>query len=263
VDGHAEAVLQLRRSGGSGSSSVGARRVALLRAIAAEGTISGAARALNLSYRGAWDAVQALNNLFARPLVAAQTGGRDGGTAALTPAGERLLAGWRQVEQEVQVIGDRLAALVAGSEQAEIWRMAVRTSARNMFAGQVVSVAGGAVNDEVVLDIGGAHITAIVTRESTRALGLAPGVSAYALVKSSFVTVAAGDCPRTSARNAIAGTVVRHETGAVNDEVVIGFGEGRTITATITSGSAAALGLEPGSAACALVKASHVILGVE
>ena len=45
-----------------------------------------AARACGLSYKGAWDAVQALNNLFERPLVEAQTGGRQGGAAAVTAA---------------------------------------------------------------------------------------------------------------------------------------------------------------------------------
>eukprot|EP01042_Synura_sphagnicola_P035019 gene35019-44879_t len=67
------ALLTLRKGD---ESPVGASRIHLLRTIAELGSISAAAKALGLSYRGAWDSVQALNNLSARPLVLAQTGGR-------------------------------------------------------------------------------------------------------------------------------------------------------------------------------------------
>jgi molybdate transport system regulatory protein len=63
------------------TGQVGARRIALLTAIAEQGSISAAARTLGLSYKGAWDGVQALNNLFERPLVLARAGGRRGGNA--------------------------------------------------------------------------------------------------------------------------------------------------------------------------------------
>ena len=68
---------------------------------------------------------------------------------------------------------------------------------------------------------------------------------------------------RTSARNCLAGTVVRRERGAVNDEIVLEIDEGKTITATITSTSADALGLDVGALAQALIKAPHVILAVD
>ena len=56
-----------------------------LEAIDTHGSISSAARAIGLTYRAAWDAVQALNNLFDRPLIVSQTGGAAGGGASLTP----------------------------------------------------------------------------------------------------------------------------------------------------------------------------------
>ena len=77
-DGHLDAALFLRR----GASRVGAERIALLQAVAELGSISAAAKQVGLSYKGAWDGVQALNNLFDGPLVAAQPGGRQGTGAA-------------------------------------------------------------------------------------------------------------------------------------------------------------------------------------
>ena len=85
-----------------------------------------------------------------------------------------------------------------------------------------------------------------------------------ALIKSSFVILAPGDAPlRTSARNRLVGTVIRHDTGAVNDEVVLDLGQGKTLTATITRSSGESLDLKVGDRAQALVKASPVILAVD
>jgi molybdate transport system regulatory protein len=66
-----------------------------------------------------------------------------------------------------------------------------RVSARNQFAGRVVSVTPGAVNAEVLLEIaGGLHITAIVTQASVKSLGLHPGALATALFDASSVILA-------------------------------------------------------------------------
>ena len=125
-------------------------------------------------------------------------------------------------------------------------------------------VARGAVNDEVELGIaGGQTIVAIVTRESSENLGLAPGRQAFALIKSSSVIVmTAGDGARLSARNQLQGQVTRLMRGAVNAEVVIALVGGGSVAATITNESADALELAEGGAATALFKASSVILGV-
>ncbi len=85
-----------------------------------------------------------------------------------------------------------------------------------------------------------------------------------ALIKASFVILAPGEEPvRTSARNRLPGVVIRHEVGAVNNEVALDLGQGKTITATITRGSGEELGLKVGDRAQALIKASHVILAVD
>jgi molybdate transport system regulatory protein len=141
----------------------------------------------------------------------------------------------------------------------------MKTSARNALRGVVETVTEGAVNCEVTLRISAnAAVTAIVTMESARELELKPGSEAVALIKSSFVILAPGDAPlRTSARNQLSGVVAAHETGVVNDEVVLELDEGKTIVATITRGSAETLGFAVGARALALIKASHVILAVD
>jgi molybdate transport system regulatory protein len=141
----------------------------------------------------------------------------------------------------------------------------MKTSARNALSGRVAKITAGAVNCEIQLEVSpSVHIVAIITKESLDHLGLQVGGAATALIKSSFVILADADPSlRTSARNHIPGKVIRHVRGAVNDEVMLEIDEGQTITATITRQSAQDLGVEPGLALAALVKASHVILAVE
>jgi molybdate transport repressor ModE-like protein len=67
-------------------SAAGPDRIRLLEAVGREGSISGAARAVGLSYKAAWDAIDALNGLFGGPLVEARSGGLHGGGAHLTDA---------------------------------------------------------------------------------------------------------------------------------------------------------------------------------
>jgi molybdate transport system regulatory protein len=247
---------------------VGPERIRLLEAIAEHGSITAAAKAAGLSYKGAWDAVQALNNLFERPLISAQTGGRKGGGAGITPAGAAVLRAYKQVEAELANIMGQLEQVLATTDaplDQLIWSLGMKTSARNALRGTVETVIPGAVNSEVILRIAdGVCVVAIITKESVEDLGLVPGREAIALIKSSFVILApAGEPLRTSARNKFEGVVIRHETGAVNDEVVLELQAGKTITATLTRESAEDLGLKVGERAQAIVKASHVILAVD
>ena len=139
------------------------------------------------------------------------------------------------------------------------------TSARNQFAGKVVRMERGAVNDEVELVLpGGERIVATITHASVERLGLAVGGEAIALVKASWVIVATEDGAklRLSARNRLDGTVAHVEPGAVNTEVVIELEGGNSVAAIITNVAARRLGLAVGKRASAIFKASSVILGV-
>jgi molybdate transport system regulatory protein len=77
---------------------IGPGKIALLEAIAEAGSISGAARRLEMSYRRAWLLVEEINMSLREPAVAAATGGQHGGGAALTPVGERVITLFRAIE---------------------------------------------------------------------------------------------------------------------------------------------------------------------
>ena len=137
-------------------------------------------------------------------------------------------------------------------------------SARNVFKGKVTSVKDGAVNAEVELTMaGGDKIVAIVTEGSVKDLGIAVGKEAIAYVKAPWVMLLAGpQSVEFSARDQLAGKVSVVHTGAVDSEVGITLAGGTTVFAVVTNEAVLELGLKEGVEATALIKASHVILGV-
>ncbi|SAK83153.1 ModE family transcriptional regulator [Caballeronia catudaia] len=250
----------------SGTETLGgAARIALLAAIRDSGSITGAAKAVGMSYKAAWDAVDTMNNLAGQTLVMRATGGRGGGGTTLTPAALRLIDTYCAVEREHRKFLERAGAAIEGfaHDWQLIGRLGMKTSARNQLAGKVTKITRGAVNDEIELGLpGGQVIVAVVTHESTQTLGLKEGGDAFALIKASWVMLMEDTNAKLSARNQLRGTVASVTKGAVNAEVTLTLDGGTTVTAIITNQSADTLGLAQGQKAVAVIKASSVIIGV-
>lgn len=140
----------------------------------------------------------------------------------------------------------------------------MKVSARNAFAGTISAVVDGKVNAEVELTLaGGDRIVAVVTEGSVAELGLAVGKPAVAYIKAPWVMLLAGPLDtRFSARNQLTGKVAEVVKGAVNTEVALTLPGGTTVYAVVTNEAVMELGLKAGAEATALIKASHVVLGV-
>jgi molybdate transport system regulatory protein len=246
----------------------GASRIALLAAIRDTGSITGAARAVGMSYKAAWDAIDTMNNLAGVPLVVRATGGKGGGGTTLTERATRLIDTFHAIEREHLRFLERAGAAIEGfaNDWELIGRIGMKTSARNQLYGTVSAITRGAVNDEVSLALPGGHaVVAILTHASTETLGLEVGAAAFALVKASWVMLLVEDggaAVKLSARNQLRGTVSAVKRGAVNSEVSLALDGGVVVTAVITNESVDTLGLVEGTPAIAAFKASSVILGV-
>jgi molybdate transport system regulatory protein len=81
---------------------IGPGKIALLEAIRSTGSISAGARALGMSYRRAWLLVEEINATLREPAVSAETGGRSGGGATVTPTGERIIDLYRSIESQAR-----------------------------------------------------------------------------------------------------------------------------------------------------------------
>jgi molybdate transport system regulatory protein len=106
-----------------GEIAMGPGKADLLEAIAREGSISGAGRAMGMSYRRAWLLVDAMNRCWREPLVATTPGGATKGGARLTPLGEQVLQRYRSL---VDAAG-RAAAGGDWSALQELMRRAPKT----------------------------------------------------------------------------------------------------------------------------------------
>jgi len=230
-------------------------------------SISQAAKAVGLTYKAAWDAIDAMNNLAPGPLVKSSKGGQGGGGTELTTDGRRLVEAFQAVAAEHHRFVEKLdtGLGVRPAELNTMRRLTMLTSARNHFAGTVSKIIRGAVNDQIVVALpGGARIVATITHQSSKNLGLRKGVEVVALIKASWVMVAVDDEKplKLSVRNQLRGTIKRLTPGAVNTEVVIGLPGGQSVLAIITKDAARELKLRVNRSATALFKASSVILGV-
>jgi molybdate transport system regulatory protein len=139
----------------------------------------------------------------------------------------------------------------------------MKTSARNQLPGTVTTVRKGAVNADVILDVGaGLTIFANITNEAVDELELTPGKAATALIKSSFILLSQDAGIRISARNQLPGMVTQVITGAVNDEVKLRLANGSILSAIVTKETIQELGFTAGQHCTALIKSSHVLIAV-
>lgn len=254
--------LELSRRG---HKYLGGNRIRLLEAIERLGSITQAAKDVNLSYKAAWDAVDAMNNLAEQPLLVRVPGGPHGGGSHLTEHGRQIVRLYRLLDSGYQRLLAQMQAQMhdIDSLDALLRSITVKTSARNQYRGTVQSVHQGAVNAEVSLEIGdGLTIFANITNDAVEELRLKRGREATALIKSSLVLLSPDPSIRISARNRLCGAIAEIVAGAVNSEVILQLPGGRRLTAIITNESLQELQLAVGATCCALIKASHVILAV-
>lgn len=249
----------------AGEESIGGHgRILLLSKIAELGSISQAAKSMKMSYKAAWDAVNHMNNLAGEPLLHRVTGGKGGGSTTLTERGQQLISNFKRVEQIHQRFVQELSQETGNviDDLFVLKRLSMKTSARNQFFGKVQAVQQGVTYDSIEIAIAGEQtITANVTSESTRELGLQEGSEVFVLIQaSSIILLDDAAQVRFSARNQLTGTVLGVQPGAVNTEVIMSVADS-TLAVVVTNDSAKYLELAEGSQVTAIFKASSVIVG--
>ena len=97
---------------GAEGTFLGIGRVLLLEKIKEYGSITRAAGSLEMSYRKAWELVESMNRQAGAPLVVATTGGKGGGGAVLTEAGERAIKLFGELDAEFKKFLEKMSSIV-------------------------------------------------------------------------------------------------------------------------------------------------------
>jgi molybdate transport system regulatory protein len=236
------------------------QRIELLRHIAEQGSITRAAKSAGMSYKGAWDAIDELNNLA--PLVERSIGGKGGGGARLSAQGERVL----RLYQKLQAL--QAQVLEAAEEAGDLdllGRLMLRTSARNQLQGHVERVDSRGRSDIVRLALGGElHLDAQITHDSTLSLGLETGTPVVALIKAGWLHLQAADQPAPDGHNCLSGVIQQIiDDPAGPSEVRISLSNGQTLCALSEAEHLATIGARQGITLNAVFSPSYVLLGTQ
>ncbi|WP_028312732.1 TOBE domain-containing protein [Derxia gummosa] len=245
-----------------GQELVGPRRFELLRQIAEGGSISAAAQAVGISYRSAWGAIDALNNLAGEPIVERSKGGVGGGGATLTAAGRTLLDTYAALQAKQQEFLDWVAS---GGNDMQHWlgmlsRLSMRMSARNQLAGVVERIDLVGPQASVQLRLANAQsLRALVSRLSLDHLGLDVGAPAIAVFKSSAASAVGPDALVPARANRLEGHLAETEHDAGRVEMTLALPGGLSVFCLQEAVDEAALPL-PGTSLIAVFDPSVVLL---
>ena len=246
------------------------KRIKLLEAITEYGSLSAAAKSIPMSYKAAWDALDAINNLSEHPLVIKKSGGKHGGGTQLTDYGIGLLSLYRALELEYQQAFEQLKPKINEpcDEQLNVVefrqlmrRMSLRCSARNQLLGQVVLIDKKSVNCLVKVAISRQlTVNALLSMESVEELNLTLGSEVLCLIKASQVSIRKGADTAKSNTNQFVGRVSRINKGPDNLDISVQLAEQKNLSAIVPSVLEEQLDIKEQSQVAVSFSASAVII---
>jgi len=238
------------------------KRIKLLYAIAAHGSISKAAKAVPMSYKSAWEAVDAMNNLSVEPIVERETGGKNGGGTTITVYGKRLLETYRMLKEEHTRFLERLSSLpqLETGKLQTIGRLAMQISARSQIQGKIRSLSRGKVNVKLDIELKSGQIMhSVITKEAVENLVLEAGQRVTAIFKSSSVAMVEKN--QESDHNRMVGKVDHLIVGEERAEVIVDIGLGDVVVAVVEVEHIKNLKLQVGSVVTVVIRANDVMVG--
>jgi len=239
------------------------KRIRLLHAIKEHGSISKAAKAVPMSYKSAWEAVDAMNSLSPEPIVIRETGGKDGGGTTITAYGVMLLKNYALLREEHSRFLARLSELtdIENGAFETIERLGLQISARNQIQAEVTGVVPGEVNAKVSLKLkSGQELLSIITEEAVENLHIEAGQIVTAICKSSNVEIVQ-ETSENRVENRLGGTIIQVEKDTLNVKVSVDIGNHDRIVSVMPLEKAQNLTLTEGNSVMVAIEAKNIMLG--
>lgn len=235
------------------------KRIVLLEAIEAHGSISKAAKAVPMSYKSAWEAVDVMNTLSPEPIVTRETGGKDGGGTTITTYGKRLLENYELLKEEHQRFLERLASLtdIQSGTFKTIGRLAMQLSARNQVQVEVLDIRSSTLNAKVTLGLKSKQrLLAEVTQEAIENMHLKVGDRITAIFKSSSVKL----CREQEAQS-LEATLTDCQRDGDHCKVQVNLGEHDHLVSLLGCEAYDALALKEGEKVYVCIESKDILLG--
>jgi molybdate transport system regulatory protein len=239
------------------------KRIELLHAIKEHGSISKAAKAVPMSYKSAWEAVDMMNSLSPEPIVCREAGGKDGGGTTITPYGEKLLENYALLKEEHTRFLERLSELtdIKSGTFKTIGRLSLQISARNQLQAEVISIVSENVNTKIGLKLkSGQVLNSVITQEAVENLHIEKNEIVTALFKSSAVFVSPFSTIK-SENNCLEGIVTKIDTDNENIKVEVDIGKHDKIVSVMPLDNVENMELSEGSSVLIMVKSNDIMLG--
>lgn len=239
------------------------KRIELLHAIKEHGSITKAAKAVPMSYKSAWEAVDMMNSLSPEPIVCRETGGRDGGGTTITAYGDTLLENYGLLKEEHTRFLERLSALtdIQNGTFKTIGRLAMQISARNQIQAEVISIASENVNAKIGLKLkSGQVLSSVITQEAVENLHIEKNQTVTAIFKSSAVMLSSFSTIK-SENNSLEGIVTKIDTDEENMKVEVDIGSHDKIISVMPLHDLENMELNEGSSVLIRVKSNDIMLG--
>jgi molybdate transport system regulatory protein len=239
------------------------KRIALLKAIDEVGSLNLAAKLVPLSYKGAWDMIDVMNNLCPMPIVEKNTGGVGGGGTKLTQYGKNLVKTYEIIEKEHQKFLETIS-LVTDFDSGNLKffrRFNMQISARNQLLGIIQKIEIEKVSATIYVKLKSGYVmTSVITVGAIENLGLKENDEVIVIIKSNSIFFSKDEKINISARNKLNGIIESIHLGEINAEVILNV-NGDLIAGIITKNAIDELGLKVTDKATAIIKSSDVMIG--
>lgn len=235
---------------------LGMGRIKLLKLIDEKGSISKAAKELKMSYKAAWDMIDSMNSIAKDPLVERVTGGSGGGGTVVTATGKQMIKDYETISKKHQEL---FSFLSDNSDDLEKFvkktqKIALRTSARNQFWGEVVEINQSDLTSEIKVSIDGSiNIYTTITKKSKEEMELKVGSEVFLLIKASFI-----ELNSSSHKNSFEATIKEIKTTEKTSELLLAVTDSFQLVATISDN----LNLNSGDKVTVGIDPNNIIVGI-